>query len=101
LARLQTLCGYWADSYDPRRLLGRLAAIGQFITTIDGLDIHFLHARSQARDAFPLLLTHGWPGSVVEYLDAIEPLTRAGFHCVVPSLPGYGFSGKQPRPAGM
>ena len=70
----------------------------QFSTEIDGLDIHFLHARSLRAEAFPLILTHGWPGSVIEFLDALQPLTDAGFHCVVPSLPGYGFSGKPAAP---
>jgi pimeloyl-ACP methyl ester carboxylesterase len=99
LAQLQALCAYWADGYDWRALERRLNAAGQFRTTIDGLGIHFLHARSPQPDAFPLVLTHGWPGSVVEYLDALEPLTAAGFHCVVPSLPGYGWSDK-PAEAG-
>ena len=94
LDELQDLCGYWADGYDWRRAEGRLNALGQFRTMIDGLGIHFLHARSTHRGAFPLVLTHGWPGSVVEFLDVIEPLNRAGFDCVVPSLPGYGWSDK-------
>jgi pimeloyl-ACP methyl ester carboxylesterase len=81
-----------------RRVLARLDAVGQFKATIDGLGIHFLHVRSTIDDAFPLILTHGWPGSVVEFLGVVEPLTRAGFHCVVPSLPGYGWSDKPTEP---
>jgi pimeloyl-ACP methyl ester carboxylesterase len=98
LAELQALCSYWVDGYDWHRCEARLAAIGQYRTTIDGLGIHFLHARSPRPDALPLILTHGWPGSVVEYLDALELLTEAGFHCVVPSLPGYGWSDKPDSP---
>jgi pimeloyl-ACP methyl ester carboxylesterase len=98
LAELQDLCAYWADGYDWRRAEVRLNAIGQYRTAIDGLRIHFLHLRSPQADAFPLILTHGWPGSVIEFLDVLEPLTRAGFHCVVPSLPGYGWSDKPREP---
>jgi pimeloyl-ACP methyl ester carboxylesterase len=98
LDKLWELCDYWADGYDWRRVEARLNAIGQFKTTIDGLGIHFLHARSTDPDALPLVLTHGWPGSVVEFLEVIEPLNRAGFHCVVPSLPGYGWSDKPAEP---
>ncbi len=98
LADLQALCAYWSDGYDWRRAEARFEAIGQFRTTIDGLGIHFLHARSPRADAFPLILTHGWPGSVIEFLDAVEPLTQAGFDCVVPSLPGYGWSSKPTEP---
>src|SRR5918996_3678124 len=94
LRDLQALCVYWADGYDWRSLERRLNAAPQFRTTIDGLGIHFLHARSGREDAFPIVLTHGWPGSVVEYLAVLEPLTAAGFHCVVPSLPGYAWSDK-------
>ena len=72
----------------------QLNTIGQFRTTIDGLGIHFLHARSSDPDALPLVLTHGWPGSMIEFLEVIGPLNEAGFHCVVPSLPGYGWSDK-------
>lgn len=95
---LRALCGYWADGYDWRVMERRLNAAPQFRTMIDGLGIHFLHARSRRADAFPLVLTHGWPGSVVEYLNVLEPLTDAGFHCVVPSLPGYAFSDKPAQP---
>ena len=98
LAQLQELCAYWCDGYDWRRCAARLEEIGQFRTEIDGLGIYFLHARSSRADAFPLILTHGWPGSVIEFLDALGPLTDAGFHCVVPSLPGYGFSDKPTEP---
>jgi epoxide hydrolase len=98
LAELQALCAYWADGYDWRRAEAGLNAVEQFRTTIDGLAIHFLHARSPRADAFRLILTHGWPGSVIEFLDVLAPLTRAGFHCVVPSLPGYGFSDKPAEP---
>ena len=99
LAVLQKLCEYWRDGYAWRRCEARLNALGQFVTEIDGLGIHFLHVRSPHEDAMPLLLTHGWPGSVVEFLDVIGPLTDPpdpgdAFHVVAPSLPGFGFSGK-------
>jgi pimeloyl-ACP methyl ester carboxylesterase len=99
LAYLQELCGYWADGYDWRATETRLNAMSQFRTVLDGLAVHFLHVRSPHRDALPLVLTHGWPGSVVEFLDAIALLTdppdpRDAFHVVCPSLPGYGFSDK-------
>ena len=76
LAYVQELCAYWESEYDWRRCEARLNAIGQFKTEIDGLGIHFLHARSHSADAMPLLLTHGWPGSVVEFLKVLEPLRR-------------------------
>jgi len=98
LDELRDLCAYWADGYDWRALERRLNAAPQFRTTIDGLAIHFLHARSRVPGAFPIVLTHGWPGSVVEFLGVIEPLTAAGFDCVVPSLPGYAWSGKPTAP---
>jgi pimeloyl-ACP methyl ester carboxylesterase len=98
LSDLQALCAYWADGYDWRALERRLNAAPQFRTTIDGLGIHFLHARSERENALPIVLTHGWPGSVVEYLGVLEPLTAAGFHCVVPSLPGYAWSDKPAEP---
>jgi pimeloyl-ACP methyl ester carboxylesterase len=98
LDELQELCEYWSDGYDWRPCEARLDQIGQFRTEIDGLNIHFLHARSPRAEAFPLILTHGWPGSVIEFLDALQPLTDAGFDCVVPSLPGYGFSDKPAAP---
>lgn len=103
LDRIKALCDYWARDYDWRRCETRLNALGQYRTGIDGLGIHFLHARSPHPDAMPLLLTHGWPGSVIEFLDVIGPLTdpvahggdaRDAFHVVIPSLPGFGFSDK-------
>jgi pimeloyl-ACP methyl ester carboxylesterase len=104
---LHELCDYWRESYDWRVVEARLNSIGQFRTEIDGLGIHFLHARSQHSGALPLLMTHGWPGSVVELLKVLEPLTdptahggdeRDAFHVVCPSLPGYGFSDKPRTP---
>jgi pimeloyl-ACP methyl ester carboxylesterase len=106
LAVLRELAAYWRDGYDWRRCEARLNALGQFVTEIDGLDIHFLHIRSPHAEALPLLITHGWPGSVVEFLRVIGPLTdpvshgggaEDAFHVVAPSLPGYGFSGKPER----
>lgn len=108
LAALQALVAHWRHGYDWRACEARLNALGQFVTEIDGLDIHFLHVRSEVPGARPLILTHGWPGSVVEFLGAIPLLTdpeahggkaEDAFHVVVPSLPGYGFSGK-PAEAG-
>ena len=107
LATMQALARYWATDYDWRRCEARLSALPQFITTIDGLDIHFIHVRSQHEDALPLIVTHGWPGSVVEQMKIIEPLTDPtahggsaadAFHVVVPSLPGYGYSGRPTSP---
>src|SRR3954467_720659 len=100
LTDLQELCSYWAQDYDWRRCEERLASIGWFRASVDGLNIAFLHARSGRADAFPLVLTHGWPGSVIEFVDAWGPLTAAGFTCVVPSLPGYGWSDKPSQPGG-
>jgi pimeloyl-ACP methyl ester carboxylesterase len=103
LATTRELASYWANDYDLRRCEARLNALPQFVTEIDGLDIHFIHVRSQHEDALPLIMTHGWPGSVIELLETIGPLTdptaHAGsagdaFHLVLPSLPGYGFSGE-------
>ncbi|KHK91232.1 epoxide hydrolase family protein [Novosphingobium malaysiense] len=103
LKALKALVAYWADGYDWRRCEARLNGFGQYLTQIDGLDIHFLHVRSPHSKAVPLILTHGWPGSVIEFMEAIGPLTdpvahggkaEDAFHVVVPSLPGYGFSGK-------
>lgn len=103
LAELQKLIAYWRNDYDWRRCEARLNALGQFTTEIDGLDIYFLHVRSPHQDAIPLVMTHGWPGSVIEFMGVIERLTRPenfgmpdaqAFHCVLPALPGYGFSGK-------
>lgn len=97
LPYLQHLCRYWADDYDWPTRQERLNTHPQYIAEIDGLPIHFLHVRSPEPDALPLVLTHGWPGSFVEFLDVIEPL-RSHFHLVIPSLPGYGWSGKPTRP---
>jgi pimeloyl-ACP methyl ester carboxylesterase len=103
LGYLQELCAYWADGYDWRATENRLDALPQFRTQIDGLGIHFLHVRSPHRHALPLVLTHGWPGSIIEFLKVLGPLTDPtahggdaadAFHVVCPSLPGYGFSDK-------
>ncbi len=103
LAMIQELARYWAADYDWRRCEAKLNALPQFMTEIDGLDIHFIHVRSGHDDALPLIVTHGWPGSVIEQLKIIGPLTDPtahgaaasdAFHLVIPSLPGYGFSGK-------
>jgi pimeloyl-ACP methyl ester carboxylesterase len=103
LATVQALARYWAGDYDWRNCESKLNALPQFTTEIDGVEIHFIHVRSPHEDALPLVMTHGWPGSVVELLDSIGPLTdptahggRAedAFHLVLPSLPGYGFSGE-------
>ena len=103
LATMQKLAKYWATEYDWRRCEARLNAFPHFVTEIDGLDIHFIHVRSKHEDALPLIVTHGWPGSVIEQLKIIEPLTDPtahggsaadAFHLVIPSMPGYGFSGK-------
>jgi pimeloyl-ACP methyl ester carboxylesterase len=103
LATMQELARYWATDYDWRTVEARLNALPQFMTEIDGLDIHFIHVRSKHENALPLIVNHGWPGSVIEQLKIIEPLTdptthggSAGdaFHLVIPSMPGYGFSGK-------
>ncbi|WP_327108999.1 epoxide hydrolase family protein [Nonomuraea glycinis] len=90
--RVRRLITRWRDGFDWRAVEARLNAHPQFTTEIDGQRIHFLHVRSQNPDALPLILTHGWPGSIAEYLDAIEPLSQH-FHLVIPSMPGYGFSG--------
>jgi epoxide hydrolase len=104
---LRELCGYWADGYDWSATQARLNGLPQFRTEIDGLGIHFLHARSPQPDALPLVMTHGWPGSIVEFLKVIPPLTDPAthgghpgdaFHVVCPSLPGYGFSDKPEQP---
>jgi pimeloyl-ACP methyl ester carboxylesterase len=103
LATLQQLASWWATEYDWRRCEAMLNSLDQFITTIDGLDVHFIHVRSPEQNALPLIVTHGWPGSVIEQLKIIEPLTNPAGHggrasdafdVVIPSLPGYGFSGK-------
>jgi pimeloyl-ACP methyl ester carboxylesterase len=103
LATIQKLASYWATNYDWRKAEAKLNALPQFITNIDGVDIHFIHVRSKERNALPVIVTHGWPGSVIEQLKIIEPLTNPtahggsaadAFDVVIPSLPGYGFSGK-------
>jgi pimeloyl-ACP methyl ester carboxylesterase len=103
LATLQALVRYWRTDYDWRKVEARLNALPQFMTEIDGVDIHFIHVRSKEEAALPLIVTHGWPGSVIEQLKIIDPLTNPrenggsasdAFHLVIPSMPGYGFSGK-------
>jgi pimeloyl-ACP methyl ester carboxylesterase len=103
LATIQELARYWATDYDWRKAEAKLNALPQFTTEIDGADIHFIHVRSEHEDALPLIMTHGWPGSVMELLETIGPLTdptahggdaEDAFHLVLPSLPGYGFSGE-------
>jgi pimeloyl-ACP methyl ester carboxylesterase len=103
LATVQALARYWATEYDWRKCEAKLNALPNFITEIDGLDIHFIHVRSKHDNALPLIVTHGWPGSIVEQLKIIDPLTNPtahgasasdAFHLVIPSMPGYGFSGK-------
>jgi pimeloyl-ACP methyl ester carboxylesterase len=108
LATMQALARYWTTEYDWRKCEARLNALPQFTTQIDGVDIHFIHVRSPHEDALPLIMTHGWPGSVIELLESIAPLTdptahggthEDAFHLVLPSLPGYGLSG-EPRDLG-
>jgi len=103
LAKVQELARYWGKDYDWRKVEAKLNALPQFMTEIDGLDIHFIHVRSKHENALPLIVTHGWPGSVIEQLKIIDPLTNPtahgvsasdAFHLVIPSMPGYGFSGK-------
>jgi pimeloyl-ACP methyl ester carboxylesterase len=103
LEPIQALASYWATDYDWRKFEERFAALPHFITEIDGVDIHFIHVRSEHEDALPLIVTHGWPGSTVEQLKIIDPLTKPtehgasaadAFHLVIPSLPGHGFSEK-------
>nr|WP_262300201.1 epoxide hydrolase family protein [Microvirga sp. HBU67692] len=103
LATMQKLADYWANQYDWRKVESRLAALPQFVTTIDGVDIHFIHVKSTEPNALPLIITHGWPGSIIEQLKIIDPLTNPtahggtaadAFDVVIPSLPGHGFSGK-------
>jgi pimeloyl-ACP methyl ester carboxylesterase len=102
LATLKALARYWETDYDWRRVEAKLNALPQFVTTIDGVDIHFIHVKSRHPNAMPMIITHGWPGSVIELLEVIDPLTHPtahggsaedAFDVVVPSLPGYGFSG--------
>ena len=103
LEALQALARYWGTEYDFGRIEARLNALPQFITEIDGVDIHYIHVRSSHDDALPLIMTHGWPGSVIELLETVGPLTdptahggqaEDAFHLVLPSLPGYGLSGE-------
>jgi pimeloyl-ACP methyl ester carboxylesterase len=103
LETIQALADYWASEYDWRKFEERFATLPHFVTEIDGVDIHFIHVRSERDDALPLIVTHGWPGSTVEQLKIIDPLTKPAehdgeevdaFHLVIPSLPGHGFSGK-------
>src|SRR5215210_5104663 len=103
LATMQKLARYWAEEYDWNKCEEKLDALPHFITEIDGLDIHFIHVRSEHEDALPLIVTHGWPGSIVEQMKIIDPLTNPtaygasasdAFDLVIPSMPGYGFSGK-------
>jgi pimeloyl-ACP methyl ester carboxylesterase len=108
LATIQALAKYWATDYDWRKIETKLNALPQFITEIDGLDIHFIHVRSKHENALPLIVTHGWPGSIIEQMKIIDPLTNPtahsgsasyAFDLVIPSMPGYGYSGK-PTTAG-
>ena len=103
LATMQQLARYWGTEYDWRTCEAKLNALPQFITEVDGLDIHFIHVRSQHEDALPLIINHGWPGSIIEQLKIIDRLTDPtahgasasdAFHVVIPSMPGYRFSGK-------
>jgi len=107
LKTMQSLARYWATEHDWHKVEAKLNALPQFITEIDGLDIHFIHVRSKHENALPMIVTHGWPGSVIEQLKIIDPLTDPtahgasasdAFHLVIPSLPGYGFSGKPTAP---
>ena len=106
LAVMQELARYWAAEYDWRRCEAKLSALPHFMTEIDGLDIHFIHVRSHHENALPVIITHGWPGSVIELLAVIDPLTNPtahggsaadAFDVVIPSMPGYGYSGKPRR----
>jgi len=103
LATIQALARYWATEYDWRKIEAKMNALPQFVTVIDGLDIHFIHVRSKHENALPLIVTHGWPGSIIEQMKIIDPLTNPtahggnasdAFDVVIPSMPGYGFSGR-------
>ena len=107
LATMQALATYWADSYDWRKVEAKLNSYPNYITNIDGMDIHFIHVKSKEKNALPMIVTHGWPGSVIEQLKIIDPLTNPtkyggtaadSFDVVIPSIPGYGFSGKPTAP---
>src|SRR5260221_589048 len=103
LATMQKLAHYWVTEYDWRKCEAKLNALPQFVTEIDGVDIHFIHVRSKHQNALPLIITHGWPGSIIELMKVIDPLTNPtahgasasdAFDLVIPSIAGYGFSGK-------
>ena len=107
LATMRKLADYWTTQYDWRECEARINAVPNFLTEIDGLDIHFIHVRSRHENALPIIITHGWPGSIIEQMKVIEPLTNPtafggtaadAFHVVIPSLPGHGFSGKPTKP---
>jgi pimeloyl-ACP methyl ester carboxylesterase len=107
LATMQKLADYWLNHHDWRRCEGKINAVPNFVTEINGLDFHFIHVRSKHEDALPMIITHGWPGSIIEQMKIIEPLTNPtahggtaadAFHLVIPSLPGYGFSGRPAAP---
>ena len=107
LATLRELASYWAAEHDWRRIESKLNVLPQFVTEIDGLDIHFIHVRSKHDNALPMIVTHGWPGSIIEQMKIIDPLTNPtahggsasdAFHLVIPSLPGHGFSAKPTTP---
>ena len=107
LATMQALANYWANNYDWRKAEARINSYPQFVTNIDGLDIHFIHVKSKEKNALPIIITHGWPGSFIEQMKVIDPLTNPtkygvsaadAFDVVIPSLPGYGFSGKPTSP---
>src|ERR1041384_6754259 len=104
LRTMQSLAKYWGSQYDWKKCEAKLSALPQFTTAINGIDVHFIHVKSKHANALPVIVTHGWPGSIIEQLKIIEPLTNPtafggtaadAFHVVIPSLPGYGFSGKQ------
>ena len=107
LATMQALASYWSTDYDWRKAETKINAVPHFITNIDGLDIHFIHVKSKEKNALPIIITHGWPGSFIEQMKVIAPLTNPtafggkaedAFDVVIPSLPGYGFSGKPTSP---
>src|SRR2546430_3192501 len=104
---MQNLARYWGSEYDWKKCEAKLSALPQFTTAINGLDVHFIHVKSKHPNALPVIITHGWPGSIIEQLKVVEPLTHPtahggsaadAFHVVIPSLPGYGFSGKPTAP---
>ncbi|WP_219834237.1 epoxide hydrolase N-terminal domain-containing protein [Paenibacillus sp. R14(2021)] len=110
LATIQQLARYWANDYDWRKIEARMNSFPHFLTEIDGLDIHFIHVRSKHEDAMPILIAHGWPGSIIEQMKLIEPLTNPtahggnasdAFHLVIPSCLATGSRASRPRPAGI